>query len=61
MSDICFVSYHPSIQPFSPSKQVNLRLEEIVSSAEPRRSWQLSYTGTILEYMSLEVDSLKEL
>lgn len=61
MSDICFVSYHPSIQPFSPSKQVNLCLEEIVSSAEPWYSWQLSYTSTMLEYVSLELDSLKEL
>lgn len=61
MSDICFVSYHPSIQLFSPSKQVNLRLEEIVSSAEPWCSWQLSYTSTILEYVSLKLDGLKKL
>lgn len=60
MSDICFVSYHSLIH-FSPFQAGKPLPKEIFSSAEPRCGRQLSYTRTMLEYVSLELDSLKGL
>lgn len=56
---LCVLSpFCSAIPPFQAGKPL---LRKIASSAEPRWTWQLSYTSTILKYVSLELDSLTAL